>query len=237
MPLDAILFDKDGTLIDFQKSWGPAARIAFARLARGDGAALARLAAAVAFNLESARFAPTSPFVGGSSDSYGPLCAQALGRADVEAVKREMDVALGEAVRTTLTPIGDPAGVCDALRARGLRLGVATNDSERPARDQVAILGLSDRFGFVAGYDSGFGEKPGPGMVLAFARSVAAAPARVALVGDSAHDMHAARAAGALAIAVLSGPAGREDLAPFADHVIEDIGALPGLVDRLRADV
>ncbi len=82
---------------------------------------------------------------------------------------------------------------------------------------------------FVAGYDSGHGAKPAPGMVEAFAREIGAACGEVALVGDTLHDLDCARAAGAVAVAVLSGIATREDLAPHADYVIADIGELPAL--------
>jgi phosphoglycolate phosphatase len=67
-------------------------------------------------------------------------------------------------------------------------------------------------------------------MVQAFAREIGAEPAEIALVGDTLHDLDCARAAGAVAIAVLSGVATREDLAPHADYVIADIGDLPGLL-------
>jgi len=43
------------------------------------------------------------------------------------------------------------------------------------------------------------------------------------------HDLESARAAGAIAVAVLSGVASREVLAPHADYVIADIGELPEL--------
>ena len=88
---------------------------------------------------------------------------------------------------------------------------------------------------FVAGYDSGHGGKPDPGMVIAFARFLDADPSEVAMVGDSLHDLDAARAAGALAVAVLSGPAERAALEPYADVVIDDIGDLPELLAGLGA--
>jgi phosphoglycolate phosphatase len=74
-------------------------------------------------------------------------------------------------------------------------------------------------------------------MVVAFARQLGVAPARVAMVGDSRHDLEAARAAGALAVAVLSGPADRAALAPLADHIVDDIAALPGLFAELNQAV
>jgi len=120
------------------------------------------------------------------------------------------------------------------LKAMGLRLGVATNDAESSARRQLEALGLDEAIEFVAGYDSGHGAKPGAGMVVAFARHLGVAPARVAMVGDSRDDLEAARAAGALAVAVLSGPADRAELAPLADHIVDDIAALPALFAELN---
>ena len=67
-------------------------------------------------------------------------------------------------------------------------------------------------------------------MIRGMAASRNVAPDRVALVGDTTHDLHAARAAGAIAIAVLSGPVGRAALEPHADHVIDSVADLPDLV-------
>jgi phosphoglycolate phosphatase len=120
-----------------------------------------------------------------------------------------------------------------ALRGRGLRLGVATNDSEAPARQHLANHGITDCFDFISGYDSGHGAKPGPGMCLAFASQLGLDPARVAMVGDSRHDLEAGRAAGMRVVAVLTGVARREDLEPHADVVLPDIGAIPDWLSTL----
>ena len=58
---------------------------------------------------------------------------------------------------------------------------------------------------------------------------------RQAMVGDSRHDLDAGRAAGMRTIAVLTGIAKREDLAPHADVVLADIGAIPGWLSTLEA--
>jgi phosphoglycolate phosphatase len=96
-------------------------------------------------------------------------------------------------------------------------------------------LGLADHLDFIAGYDSGHGDKPEPGMILAFGRHVGVAPGEIAMVGDTLHDLRAARAAGALAVAVLTGPAAIEDLEGEADHVLDDIGGLIGMLESLAA--
>jgi phosphoglycolate phosphatase len=47
------------------------------------------------------------------------------------------------------------------------------------------------------------------------------------MVGDSTHDLRAGKAAGMLCIAVLTGMAGHDDLAPHADVVLPDVGHIP----------
>jgi phosphoglycolate phosphatase len=236
MPIAAILFDKDGTLIDFDGTWGPAMHAIIHALAKGEEASMRAQAAALHYSLEDKRFHATSPIIAGSSASYGEIWAEAIGRKDYAALRLEIDhLSAVESIKT-LAPIGRPLEVLIALKAQGLRLGVATNDSEASARRHVEALGIFDHIEFIAGYDSGHGGKPEPGMVLAFARHVGVEPREVAMVGDSSHDLHAARAAGALAVAVLTGPALREELAPHADHIVDDISALPALFARLAAE-
>ena len=47
------------------------------------------------------------------------------------------------------------------------------------------------------------------------------------MIGDSTHDLDSGRAAGMATVGVLTGLATRADLAPHADVVLADIGALP----------
>ena len=63
--------------------------------------------------------------------------------------------------------------------------------------------------------------------MLAFARALGVEPREVAVVGDAVHDLVAARAAGAVAVGVLSGPTPRELLAPHADALLDSIADLP----------
>ncbi|MFK7945911.1 MAG: HAD family hydrolase [Paracoccaceae bacterium] len=77
--------------------------------------------------------------------------------------------------------------------------------------------------------------KPGPGMLLAFAKATGLVPSEIVMIGDSIHDLGVAPAAGAaMAVGVLTGPAGHHDLAPYADHVLPSIADLPGLLDSLH---
>jgi phosphoglycolate phosphatase len=230
--LKGVLFDKDGTLIDLQLTWGPAIHAAIHALAEGDAAKLRAQAEILHFDIDAQRFHATSPIVSGATAQYGAAWAVALGRTDFPALRLEIDEICAVECLRSLTAIGDPVAVVDALRGQGLKLGLATNDAEASARRHLDQLGLSGRMDFICGYDTGHGAKPGPGMVEAFARAIGASPSEVALVGDSLHDLDSARAAGAVAVAVLSGIATRGDLAPHADYVLADVSELPAWAEN-----
>jgi phosphoglycolate phosphatase len=226
--IDALLFDKDGTLFDFRISWGRWATGFLAGLAT-DAAHADRLGRAIGFDAATQSFAPDSPVIAATAADIAAALVPHLGGVSVAELTDRIDETAGSAPMSEAVPLRP---LLDGLRGRGLRLGVATNDSEAPARQHLAAHGVTDCFDFIAGYDSGHGAKPGPGMCLAFAASCGLDPARVAMVGDSRHDLQAGRAAGMRTVAVLTGIAKAQDLAPLADVLLPDIGAIPSWLDR-----
>lgn len=227
MALDvkAILFDKDGTLFDFRQSWGGWTRRLLDHLApetEGD------LAASLGFDLESGDFAPDSVVIASTMDEIAEVIVRHTPRMDFDAVAEVMN-RLGE--EAPMVPAVDLRAVLGGLKARGLAIGLATNDTEGPARAHLTGAGVLDLFDFVAGCDSGFGGKPAPGQLLAFARQTGVAPGQIAMVGDSLHDLDAARAAGMKAVGVLTGPAPAERLAPHADVVLATIAGLEDWIE------
>jgi phosphoglycolate phosphatase len=220
-----ILFDKDGTLFDFQATWGAWAEAMIDDLAQGDAVLARDLARVMDYDAETKRFRPGSVVIAGTGREAAELLAPLLPGADVDALEARVAALAAEAPPVEAVPL---AALLDRLRAGGYRLGIATNDFEAVARAHVGAL--ADRFDFIAGFDSGHGGKPAPGMLLAFARAVNLEPAQVLMVGDSRHDLMAGRAAGMATLAVLTGVAGAPDLAPFADAVRPDIGHLPALL-------
>ncbi|MDO9060267.1 MAG: HAD family hydrolase [Bradyrhizobium sp.] len=231
-PIRAILFDKDGTLVDFQRTFGPAVHEVMQHLAGGDRAAWDRLVAVSRFVEADRRFMPDSPLIAEPTGVYGALWAAALGRPASAAFLAEIDRLLGDATTRHLAAIGDPRALLTGLAARGYRLGLLTNDAEMTARAHLRKLKLDNVLEFVAGYDSGFGAKPDAGPVLAFAQAVGVPVSETAVVGDSVLDLAAARAAGAIAIGVLTGPASSAMLAPHADALLDSPAELPAWLDR-----
>ena len=80
------------------------------------------------------------------------------------------------------------------------------------------------------GSDSGFGAKPQAAPLLALADKMDIPAAACVMVGDSAHDLRAGRAAGMRAVAVLTGLAETAELAPLADAVLPDVSHLPSWI-------
>lgn len=226
--INGLLFDKDGTLFDFKTSWGRWAAGFLASIAR-DAAHADQLAASIGYHIPTNGFAPDSPVIAATAADIAEALLPGLPGTDLQDLTDRINATAGTAPMAPAVPL---LPLLADFKTRGLRLGVATNDTEAPARRHLAAHGLTDSFDFIAGYDSGHGAKPGPGMCLAFLTRFDLDPRRTAMVGDSLHDLEAGRAAGMRTIAVLTGIATRDVLEPHADVVLPDIGAIPGWLDQ-----
>ena len=227
-----VVFDKDGTLYDFEATWGRWTVELIDGLAEGDGRLAQRMADSVGFDLAQRRFDPASPVIAGTPDGAADLLGPHLPDLPRGALIARMNALAARAPLVEAAPL---APLLAGLRGRGLRLGVATNDAESAARAHLQVSGVVAAFEFIAGYDSGFGAKPGPGMLEGFVRATGLPAGSVAMVGDSLHDLEAGRAAGMVTLGVLTGPATEGDLAPLADAVLPDIGHLPDWLDARGA--
>jgi phosphoglycolate phosphatase len=223
-PVRGLLFDKDGTLFDFHETWSRWARAFIADVTRGDPARSGRLAEVLGYDIAAGRFERTSPMIAGTMEVVVEAVGAVLPEIPETALRgmiRESTAAAPQAEAVPLIPLFERLGEA------GLVLGVATNDGEVPARAHLTRAGIIESFAFIAGYDSGFGAKPEPGICLGFCRSMELHPAECVMIGDSSHDLVSGRAAGMRTVAVLTGLATRDELAPLADAVIESIGELP----------
>src|SRR5207253_5232641 len=129
MPIRAILFDKDGTLVDFQRTWGPATHLALTKLSNGDSTTFERLCAVSLYEPVERRLLPGSPVVIETTYGYGKLWAEVLGVALTPEFVDRIDDMYFQTTLDHLTPIGDVKALLSNLAARGLRLGLMTNDA------------------------------------------------------------------------------------------------------------
>ncbi|MCB1472022.1 MAG: HAD family hydrolase [Rhodobiaceae bacterium] len=223
----AILFDKDGTIVDYEATWGPINRKAARIAAAGDPLLEARILSACGIDPVSGATLGDSLFAAsGTREIAAAMIGQgsAFALADLTSRLDELFTSAAGAV----VALADVADLFATLRSAGFHLGVATSDNEASARVSLAALGVGDHLSFVCGYDSGHGIKPQPGMVHAFCAAVGCTPGEVAIVGDNRHDLVMGRNAGCGAvIGVLSGTGSADQLAALADVCLTDIAALP----------
>ncbi|MBN8819547.1 MAG: HAD-IA family hydrolase [Sphingomonas sp.] len=128
-------------------------------------------------------------------------------------------------------PYSGAVDALDALRERGVRVGLCTNKSERFTLPLLEELGLHDRFdAIVCGDTLGAGVlKPDPAPVAAMVAR--AGGGRSVFLGDTSHDIDAARGAGIASIAVRFGFVDAADELG-ADAILDHYGDLLPLLEK-----
>ena len=231
MAIRGILFDKDGTLLDFSATWEPVYRVAAEKAARGDARLAERLLLAGGHDPQLNRLAGNSVLAAGTSHEIAAVWRDHVPDWEHAALTRMLDRLFLDEGQHSSVPVPGLAATLARLKARGLTLGIATSDSRAGIEATLESFDVLGHFSFLAGYDSGHGVKPGPGMVHAFCQSCGLEPREVAVVGDNLHDLHMGRAADAgLVIGVLTGTGERDALAAQADHVLDSIAGLEALL-------
>jgi len=214
---DAVVFDKDGTLLDFHQTWGGVTERVIRAVAVSDEQALV-VADVLGFDLDTYAFAADSVLIAESNAVVAERIATVA--PDVDLAKLEAVVL--EASEGAAAPRDGASALLAALATARIPVAVATNDTAETARRQLADTGWLDQFVAVVGYDSGHGAKPDPAMVTAALAATGALPHRAAMVGDSSHDLDAGRAAGLVTVYVGTDAA----VARSADIAVDHLGRL-----------
>jgi HAD superfamily hydrolase (TIGR01549 family) len=235
--IDLVVFDKDGTLIDFDFTWSNRCLEAVeALIAEKPSREPLReqLALTIGIDPVSRRALPESPIVVGSVAETIIVAATVLYQSG--ETWTESTLSAERHVRSILARVPEPTEVrafepvkplFEVLYGAGVALGVLTNDDRASTLGTLDHLGLIPYLSGVVCADDGHGAKPETGGLLHLARSVGVDIGRVAMVGDAIGDLVTAKRANAgLAIAVLSGAADREKLEPHADVVIDHVGVI-----------
>jgi len=210
MAIRGILFDKDGTVIDYWRTWVPINREVALYAARGNHTVAAALLRMGGHDPVTDRITPGTPLAAGSVDDIAEAFAahpQVAPAAQLVA-GIERIFCSGGAQHSAL--ISGARDTLVELKRRGFRIGLATNDSAAGLEASLAQHDVLHLFDFTVGCDSGLGRE------------------EVAMVGDAVHDLAMGRAARvALNVGVLSGTSGREDFAGLADLILDSINDLP----------
>lgn len=224
--LRGILFDKDGTLIDYQASWAPTNLRAGRLAAMGDTELAARLLTVAGVDPATGYATSDGLLASGNTEDVAQAWTEAGAPFGVAELTDRLDTLFRSAV-VAAVPVCDLSALFAALASRGLALGIASSDSEAAVSATAERFGLEPHLAFLCGYDSGHGAKPGRGMVDGFCRATELPAEAIAVIGDSTHDMHMAAAAGAgYRIAVLTGAGSAETLRPLSHLLLPSIAGL-----------
>jgi len=123
-------------------------------------------------------------------------------------------------------------GAPDVLRslAKRCRFAIATTRKADGAVHILKALGMLDLFESIVGLDEVSRPKPDPEPVLLALRNLGVAPAAAMMVGDTADDVAAGCGAGTLAVGVTTGAHGADRLREAgAHHVIASLHELEAL--------
>ena len=234
MSIKGVLFDKDGTLIDVNATWVPIYREVLKELFATDEPGAEAIMARAGYDPATGKFRAGSLLAGGTTRQIAATWWPELSGEALDAKVDLLDNGCTPLVRGRLMPPMPLAPIPADVRAMGLRLGVATNDSHVSATAHMAHVGVIEHFEDIIAADTVPVPKPSGNMIRRFAEITGLRPEEIAMVGDNHHDMEEARNGGAgLAIAVLSGNAAHEDIAHLADHTLASVAELPALLRSL----
>ena len=223
MDIRAVIFDKDGTLFDFQSTWGVWTGHILSLIAGSDVELFQKLASALDYDAVAGKVLPGSVIVAGTPAEIAKVIQGFKPESTVSDILGQLNEQAEKAPQVLVT---DLLSLTRELRSQGLKLCVMTNDAVRVAHGHLTSVGASDFFDHVIGSDSGYGAKPDPAPLLALAAKIDVPAAACLMVGDSTHDLIAGHAAGMRTVAVLTGLAVREDLEDLANLVLPDISHL-----------
>ncbi len=119
------------------------------------------------------------------------------------------------------------------LERQGTPLGLVTNKSEPITHIALAALGITRHFTAIVGARDDRPKKPDPAGLHAAMTLLGASPAEVVMIGDSAADIGAAKAAGCRSIAVSYGYTRVPPAELGATLVVDRLSDIPAALARL----
>ncbi|KAF0689779.1 Aste57867_18798 [Aphanomyces stellatus] len=230
-----VVFDKDGTLIDFNLMWGGWVE-------------------SVAWKMEMTTKRPVREkffdamgydWVARSIRSKGALCCTPMGELYAIARKVMLDEGMSVAAADvalekvwhlpdpieTSRPLGDIPGLFLTIKQMGMKIAICTADNRGATADTMQHLGVAHMVDAMACGDDQLPAKPAPEQIWTLCHKLGVDPHNAVMVGDTSTDMRLGLNAGCgLSIGVLGGASSMDDLARDADVLIPSLAKLPKIL-------
>jgi HAD superfamily hydrolase (TIGR01509 family) len=229
------IFDKDGTLVDYQKVDLELAKARRKSIEKIGGKAVADLWERTV-GVDSKR--KTIDFRGplGTLPAHEELLLAAaafyMKGYSWEESREYAQKAYDDAYIEMESPYGSVLleGVVKSLRKmkdHGLKLAIASTYAHRRTAESLKTLKIASLFDVIVGPEDVANGKPSPDMILEVLRRTGCKANEAVMLGDSVSDMKTGVNAGVKAcIGVLTGVDGRKELEQFAEVIVDSVASL-----------
>ena len=241
--IKGVLFDKDGTLIDFFSLWLKAATETVPLFLKMNGLEYTEeLEKYVleAIGVSDHKVDPAGALAYKSYEEIAEDITEALRKKGIPLQTAEVRCQIEDLFNQSVTgenaeykQLADVGEMADSLKRKGIYVGLATADTLDSAQNCMDILGVTEKFDYIGADDGKRKPKPEPDMFREFQEAFHLQPEEIAVVGDSYNDIVFAKRNGGIAIGVLSGVSRLEDFRGEADYIIGSIDEFVNIVDKI----
>lgn len=238
--IKGILFDKDGTLLDFNQVWGVASVQVAKALCEKRGIGNRQDQVLQALGIHNGTVDPEGPLAVESYEGIAKVLdpvLRATEEPEQESTKEALlnlsqeiqDLFYDETCvkRKEYPVLTDLRSLMEKLNGMGIQRGIVTTDDKRSTEHFLEATGIANAISFLAVSGCGMPEKPDGAIIRLASQKWDISKDQIAVVGDTPNDMRFAANGGAKAVAVLSGTGQKNDLENLADVVLDSVADLP----------
>ncbi len=235
-----ILFDKDGTLLDFEAFWGTLTLAAVQDILSSVGADPALTdEIMVRYGYEDGVADITGLFAGGTyemiaEDTFAFLTDKGY-ELEYEAFYKLLKDKFHEHSKDGVlkATCDDIQGFFKELKSRGIRCAVVTSDDSVVAKECLDDLGITEYFDEIYAADGEVPAKPDPYYINKICQEKGVTKEEILMVGDTIIDAQFAKNGGVKLAAVAKNEKNRKTLEPMATVVVHDISCILDILDEI----
>lgn len=205
LPIDTVIFDKDGTIIDFASLWftwlDDIHSYITSSLSINNASFKEELYQAL--GLSGVDIDPMSPLAIGSLNDSKVIISFKLyilgvpWDQAVELVSKSIDYAnKRQNLSDAIQPVPGIENLLKKMKQSGMKIGVMTADETNQAKEHLRTLNLAHYFDFIIGNDQVQNGKPYPDMATLAADQYDVTLKRSVMIGDTNGDMKLGKNAG-----------------------------------------
>lgn len=237
-----ILFDKDGTLIDFYELWLGAAKWAVPRMLEEND--VSRELEQYILETIGVRNEYVDPEGALAYKTYFEIAEDiciALNQKNIQIerhqIREQLEHLFSEYAQSDVAVYKETADLqwlMKELKVRGIRIGLATADTPVSAESCLKKLHIMQYFDYIGADDGKRKPKPEKDMFQEFAGKYQFLPSEIMVTGDTFNDMLFAKRCGGISVAVLSGVSSKKDFETSSDYILRSVGEIPALLDKIE---